>query len=233
MSSILVYGGTNSNRKAKIEEILTKELNLKLSENNPDLVYVIPEKDKKSIGISVVKDIAKYISEKPMSNKIKAVVIENGDILTEQAQNSLLKVLEEHPAYCHFLIGAKNENSLIETVLSRCKKINLSNFANQNKNDKEIKEKTEKKFTDIGNLINKPIGERLVWAIEETELEREEVIEDLENMISSIRNSFKSEDNISNSDKVNRIELIQKVKKDLEDTNVTLKLALEYIAVKL
>ncbi|MBI2414460.1 hypothetical protein HYV31_01260 [candidate division WWE3 bacterium] len=240
MSSILIFGGDGKARKDKITKYLTDKLNLKISENNPDVIFITPEKDKKSIGIGVVKELNKYISEKPMVNKFKAVVVENGDLLTEQAQNSLLKVLEEHPAYCFFILGAKSEDSLLETVISRCIKLNLTTGLGSNtkrittKNEKENKTlENTLAYTNVHELIDKRVGDRLVWAIEENEKEREEVIEDIENMIGEIRKSFFSDTGENHLKDSQRIELLLKVKKDLEETNVTLKLALEYIAVKL
>ena len=121
-ASILIYGSTLEKRKAKISELLKKS-DLEETPNNPDVLFVTTIEDKKSIGIEQIKQLVRYIWEKPFSHKQKTAIIENADILTIPAQNALLKVLEEPPVHAQIILCSKTEESLLPTVVSRCMKV--------------------------------------------------------------------------------------------------------------
>lgn len=90
------------------------------SENHPDVIYVKPTK-KKSIGIEDIrKQIGETIDLKPYKYDYKIYIIDQADILTEQAQNALLKTIEEPPEYVIVLMLSKNINAFLPTILSRC-----------------------------------------------------------------------------------------------------------------
>lgn len=104
-------------------EVLKKELTrLGLKLNHPDLLYIASDE---KLGVQESKKISEFLSFKPFSGKIKGVVLEAGDNLTPQAQNSLLKILEELPENVFFLIGAKSEEALLPTIKSRCEVVFL------------------------------------------------------------------------------------------------------------
>jgi len=121
-SSVLIYGSTPEKRKAKIAELL-KKTDLEQTPNNPDVLFVTTIEEKKSIGIEQIKQLVRYIWEKPFSHKQKTAIIENADILTIPAQNALLKVLEEPPIYAQIILCSKTEEALLPTVVSRCIKV--------------------------------------------------------------------------------------------------------------
>lgn len=90
------------------------------SENHPDVIYVKPTK-KKSIGIEDIrKQIGETIDLKPYKYEYKIYIIDQADILTEQAQNALLKTIEEPPEYAMIILLSKNINAFLPTILSRC-----------------------------------------------------------------------------------------------------------------
>ncbi len=93
------------------------------SGNHPDyLVLEIPE-DKKTIGVELVREqIIKEAYVRPFHAGRKVFVIENSEALTLEAQNALLKILEEPPAYAVFLLLSPTTDQLLQTVLSRCLK---------------------------------------------------------------------------------------------------------------
>ncbi len=76
----------------------------------------------------VVADSNEIVAEayvKPVNLPNKVFLLENFDNATEEAQNKLLKVLEEPPANVFFLIGAGSEDRVLPTIKSRCKKIKI------------------------------------------------------------------------------------------------------------
>lgn len=90
----------------------------------PDIVYVTKDKDKASISVDNIRE--QVISEvylKPMNASRKIFIIELGDILSTEAQNALLKVLEEPPSYVTFIICVTSKEKLLPTVLSRSQTI--------------------------------------------------------------------------------------------------------------
>lgn len=90
------------------------------SSNNPDLIFVRPEKTK-AIGVADVREqINKHVEIKPYKSKYKIFIIEDAGNMTEQAQNAFLKTLEEPPAYGIFILLANNQSSFLPTILSRC-----------------------------------------------------------------------------------------------------------------
>ncbi|MBR0366407.1 MAG: hypothetical protein IJH94_06375 [Clostridia bacterium] len=89
------------------------------SQNHPDIILVKPEKDKKTIGVGPIRALISECGAKPFSEKHKVFIIKDGDILTPEAQNALLKVLEEPPEYAVFIIVCPDAEMLLETVRSR------------------------------------------------------------------------------------------------------------------
>lgn len=88
--------------------------------NQPDVIYVGHEKPN-SIGVEDVRSqINGDIAIKPYSSPYKIYVINEGEKMTPQAQNALLKTLEEPPAYVVILILTTNLEGLLPTILSRC-----------------------------------------------------------------------------------------------------------------
>ena len=214
MSSLLFFGSTKEARDAKVRKIL-ENLEMEGSENNPDLLIIEPLEKKKSIGIKQVREATKFLVEKPFSHKAKVVLINRGELLTVQAQNALLKTLEEPPSYATIIVNAKTEDSLLETVTSRCRKT-------------RVIESAQRQITtiSINEILTMRIGKRLSWAAEYSKEERPHVIDALEGWIFQLRENL----NLVNAE---NIETLLKVKKDIENTNVSLKLALEYLSIKL
>lgn len=76
----------------------------------------------------LVADSNEIVSEayiKPVNLKNKIFIINNFDVSTDEAQNKLLKVLEEPPKNVFFLISAKSEERVLATIKSRCEKIKI------------------------------------------------------------------------------------------------------------
>lgn len=95
-----------------------------LSGNHPDLIYVTHEKA--AIGVDDVrKQINDSIQIKPYSAKYKIYIVPEAEKMTVQAQNALLKTIEEPPAYGVILLLTENADVFLPTILSRCVKLKL------------------------------------------------------------------------------------------------------------
>ncbi len=90
------------------------------SGNQPDIIYVRHERPN-SIGVEDVRSqVNSDIAIMPYSSPYKIYIINEGEMLTDQAQNALLKTLEEPPAYAVLIILTTNLEALLPTILSRC-----------------------------------------------------------------------------------------------------------------
>ncbi len=94
-----------------------KKVYLYLQGDHPDFVYLKPEKAE--IKIDQIRGVKDFVYLRPVLSKRKVVLIEPADTMNPQAQNALLKVLEEPPEDTHFLLVAHRLQKLLPTVRSR------------------------------------------------------------------------------------------------------------------
>lgn len=88
--------------------------------NHPDIIYIKPSKTK-TIGVDDIRSQIVNIAEiKPYKYKYKIFIVDNADKMTVQAQNAILKTIEEPPIYAIFLLLSTNFNNFLPTILSRC-----------------------------------------------------------------------------------------------------------------
>ena len=87
------------------------------SGNHPDVKWI--ETAGKSIGIEDIRAMQSEVYIKPYSSDRKIFIINEADKMTVQAQNALLKILEEPPAYIVIILLAANSAMLLSTILSR------------------------------------------------------------------------------------------------------------------
>ena len=102
-----------------------------LSENQPDIIRVTHEKPG-SIGVDDIRaQINGDIAIKPYSSPRKIYIVNEAEKMTVQAQNALLKTLEEPPAYAVILLLTTNVNAFLPTILSRCVVLNMKPVADE------------------------------------------------------------------------------------------------------
>lgn len=108
------------------------------SDNNPDFQLLEPNDGK--IKIEQIREMQRKIAEKPIISNSKVYIINNSDTMTTEAQNCLLKTLEEPPEFAVIILVLSNENKCLSTIKSRCTKIafqklrnsDLTQYANEN-----------------------------------------------------------------------------------------------------
>jgi DNA polymerase-3 subunit delta' len=92
-----------------------------LAENtNPD--FYITESEGQSIAVNDIRDMQRDVIIKPLYSNRKVYLIIDGEKMTVQAQNCLLKTLEEPPPYSIIILTTSNYDALLDTVCSRCTK---------------------------------------------------------------------------------------------------------------
>lgn len=90
------------------------------SGSHPDVKLVSPAGAGKQIPVDAVRAARSDMFVLPNEARVKVCIIEQAQLLNEQAQNALLKILEEPPSYAVFMLTCDDRHSLLPTILSRC-----------------------------------------------------------------------------------------------------------------
>lgn len=94
--------------------------------NHPDFAEIVP--DGKNIKIDQIREFQQKVFEKPVISQKKVYIIDDADLMTKEAQNCLLKTLEEPPTYVIIILIVANENKMLNTIKSRCTKMVFSDL---------------------------------------------------------------------------------------------------------
>lgn len=180
------------------------------SNNNPDFLYIEP--DGNSVKIEQIRYIQRKIQEKPIISNKKVYIINDADKMTTEAQNCLLKTLEEPPEYSTIILIGSNENMFLSTIKSRCMIIHFLKIEDE-KIRKYLEEKYELKdiSTNMLEIFQGSIGKAILLK------DKKEQYEKIELIIKSLRQK-------SIIDILNMSEILYKSKEEIFDI-------LEYINV--
>lgn len=184
----------------------------------------------KAVGIEDVRNMQKGLFLKPFSSPIKLVILEAYLGITTEAQNALLKVLEEPPANTLIAIMILNKEEMLPTIISRCKIINLSD-KKQTLSEDEITQY----LNILVSLYQGDVGYKLklaqdiarnkdtapLWLEKIILAAREELLERILNA--------KPEEKSLLSKQINNLRLLTKTHTLLKATNTNPRLALENI----
>lgn len=117
--SFLIIGEQNQSETEILK--IAREFGFTSLNISPDLLRIVPEK--KHISIEQVRNLQSTVYQKPVKQPFKIVIIANAQLLTLEAQNALLKLLEEPPRHAVVILQAKNKESLLPTIISRTTKL--------------------------------------------------------------------------------------------------------------
>lgn len=166
--------------------------------NNPDVI-IIDEKEN-SIKTEQIKELTNNVLEKPIQSNRKIYIINNSENMTKEAQNSLLKTLEEPPQYITIILITNNENLLLNTIKSRCIKIPFNKLS-----DDEIKKYFQNNLEIIDNNMINAFGGSIEKAL---------ILKDKKEIFSKIDEIFK---NIENMDELQILSIKDTIFKDKDD----------------
>lgn len=88
--------------------------------NYEDYKEIGPLEGKKIISVDQIREIIKEANELPTESEKRVFVIDEADKMNSEAQNSILKTLEEPPEYVVIILIVTNESKMLETIKSRC-----------------------------------------------------------------------------------------------------------------
>ena len=183
--------------------------------NHPDFLIVKP--DGNCIKIDQIRMLQNKIAEKPIESNRKVYIIDDAELMRKEAQNCLLKTLEEPPEYAIIILVCSNENLLLSTIKSRCTKIMFSDIQKE-----KLLEYIDE---DIVDLADGSIG-RAIQLRESKEIYEniKQVFENIEkcDKIDFIRSAeviYKSKDNIQEILELANIVLCNKAKENAKYIN--------------
>ena len=119
LSHAQLISGEDGIGKSILAEILGKLiLNGDLNREYVDIINYKPIKT--SFGVDDVRDIIDEVNKKPFEGDKKVIIIHQGNKLTIQAQNALLKTIEEPPTEVYIIILCESLELILDTIKSRC-----------------------------------------------------------------------------------------------------------------
>lgn len=166
--------------------------------NNPD--FNILEPDGNSIKIEQIRELVKKVYEKPIVSNKKVYIINDSNLMTKEAQNSLLKTLEEPPEYVTIILIASNENLFLPTIKSRCTKIIFNKLSN---NELVSVLRKQYNYSEVSDLVLKIADGSVKKALN---------LREKEEKYTRINNVYSNLENISIIDIINSKEEIFKEK---------------------
>ena len=151
------------------------------SDNNPDFQLIEPNEGK--IKIEQIREMQRKIAEKPIISNKKVYIINNAETATTEAQNCLLKTLEEPPEYITIILICSNEDNLLSTIKSRCTRMHFE----------PLRENELKKYLEL-EFPNQPISENIISLAQGSigkaiKLnERKDIYENIEKILMNMQN---------------------------------------------
>ncbi len=119
LSHAQLISGEDGIGKSILAEILGKLiLNGDLNREYVDIINYKPSKA--SFGVDDVREIIDEVNKKPFEGDKKVIIIHQGNKLTIQAQNALLKTIEEPPTEVYIIILCESLELILDTIKSRC-----------------------------------------------------------------------------------------------------------------
>ncbi len=102
-----------------------------LSDNQPDIIYVKHDKPNTIRVDEIREQVNGDVAIKPYSSKYKIYIIQEAEKMNQEAQNAILKTLEEPPEYAIIILLTTNLDTLLPTILSRCVVLNMKPVADE------------------------------------------------------------------------------------------------------
>lgn len=130
------------------DECTCKSCTLFRENSSPD--FSIIDENGKTIKIEIIRKLIEKVIEKPIFSKRKVYIINDFENMTKEAQNCLLKTLEEPPEFATIILITSDENKILTTIKSRCTIVKFAQLSNQ-----EIKEYASK-------YLNESIKEEMI-----------------------------------------------------------------------
>lgn len=227
MTSFIIVSDSEEQIDRQIAAIVTK-----FSIDPFDITIVLKKADEKaakksetkaarSVGIEDIKQLQKKLFLKPLRGKTKAIVIKKGESLTTEAQNALLKVLEEPPIHTIIILTGKSKDAFLPTIQSRSYIIELSP-------QQHIPEAEREKIAALVQTIEHMTVSKALELAEELAKNKETLTNWLENIILYLHEAVVHESDISELQrKAHLLKSFQQLYREVTTTNANIRLSTE------
>ncbi len=98
----------------------------KAETGHPDITWIRGDGSQKSMNVAIIRDLREQCGVIPNEAAHKVAILSDADCMNVQAQNALLKILEEPPSYMLFVLTAESRTQFLPTVQSRCVTVSLN-----------------------------------------------------------------------------------------------------------
>jgi len=176
-----------------------------VNNNNPDYYEIELEDDENSIKIDTIRQMQKRVQELPIVSDRKVYIIDDSEHMTKDAQNCLLKTLEEPPKFVTIILIVSKENMILNTIKSRCLKLYFNNLSNI-----ELKEYINKNFN-----INE-FSENMLMASGGS-IGRVKQIHENKEIYSEVDKIFTNVENYTLIDVISKMDILYKSKDEIQD----------------
>ncbi|HXS15484.1 MAG TPA: hypothetical protein VN711_05105 [Candidatus Saccharimonadales bacterium] len=183
-----------------------------------DQTYITTEEP--SIGITEVRNMQKTLFLKPYQGEEKAVILEDAHLLTTEAQNALLKVLEEPPSSTYLFLSAPTTSTFLPTILSRCSLVKLEE--EEQTISPEEQDTIDRDVTIIGS---ENINSQLALA-EKISLDKDNITKWFEQVLDRLRKNLL--ENPTDIRLAQKIHAILQAYKIIQTTNANARLVIEH-----
>lgn len=104
---------------------------LKATTGHPDITVIQGDGSAKSMSVHLIRELREQAAVVPNEASHKVFIFADADCMNVQAQNALLKILEEPPSYMLFVLTVQSRTQLLPTVQSRCVSVSLLGVSEQ------------------------------------------------------------------------------------------------------
>lgn len=226
--SLLIFGGDSTFRQAEAEGLIVADH----GKERQDVLLIQP--DGKSIGIDKIRELKEWMSLKPSKGTRKTAVIFEASEMTIEAQNSLLKTLEEPPISALIILTALNKQSLLPTIVSRCF---LKELKSQTIKKESLAEEDSKTILSIKYVLSLSTKDKLDLIEENAKkiTNREEILPMIDEWIEQIREDIINNVSSRNDGLKNKVTIIDQLinaKSVISETNASVRLLIESLLLR-
>lgn len=120
---------------------------------HPDVMVIEPEDGSTTVKIDQIRDVQQAAAKQPHEARYRMVVIDEGHTMSEEAENALLKTLEEPASRMRMFVVTDRPHQLLETTISRCQKLRFSALDLE-----DVRTFLREKFPDTGDSDDSEAG---------------------------------------------------------------------------
>lgn len=186
-----------------------------MSGNNPDLIYSQTDETSGQLKIDSIRNVTRLLALRPYASRYRVAVFDDFDMASPQAQDALLKTLEEPASYAVLILLAQSTDRILSTITSRSQLVPLRPVPLQAIKQILITQGAE---DDRADLIARLSSGRVGWAL--AALQDEDVLAYRSDMLDMLRDVVKS-------DRVERMKIADQISRKMGRDKPALRYVLE------